>query len=88
MPVAIAWRSYGERLVNHEDFGAWRWCYLASCIEPLSQHFSGMCFDAKGCNFSEKLESSPEQPGHQVIELERIIRALCDPTRRYSWQNH
>ncbi len=77
-PVKIA---YGEKGTGKPLFlvhGIGSWCYSwRHCIEPLSQHFRVICFDAKGYGFSEKLDY-PEQPSHQVIELERIIRALCD----------
>lgn len=77
-PVAIAYgeKGIGKPLILVHGIGSW--CYSwRHCIEPLSQHFRVICFDAKGYGFSEKLEFL-EKPGHQVVELERIIRALCD----------
>jgi haloalkane dehalogenase len=50
---------------------AWRYN-----IEPLSRYFRVICFDAKGSGFSEK-SLHPDRPGHKVIELERVIRGLC-----------
>ncbi|MFO5475320.1 MAG: alpha/beta fold hydrolase, partial [Dolichospermum sp.] len=47
-------------------------------IEPLSQHFRVICCDFKGFGFSEKPVSRREENGHQIIELKRIIQALCD----------
>ena len=76
--VAIAYgeKGTGKPLILVHGIGSW--CYTwRHCIEPLSQHFRVICFDALGYGFSEKA-GYPEQPGHQVVELERIIRALCD----------
>jgi pimeloyl-ACP methyl ester carboxylesterase len=77
-PVSIAYGEKGKGKPLFLVHGIGSWCYSwRHCIEPLSQHFRVICFDAKGYGFSEKLEY-PEKPGHQVIELERIMRALCD----------
>jgi pimeloyl-ACP methyl ester carboxylesterase len=56
--------------------GSWsyNWRHI---IEPLSQYFRVVGFDAKGYGFSEKPLSRREENSHQVIELERIIQALC-----------
>jgi pimeloyl-ACP methyl ester carboxylesterase len=76
-PVQIA---YGEKgrvkpLFLMHGIGSWsyNWRY---CIDPLSQHFRVICFDAKGHGFSDKPEYS-EQIGHQIIET-RIIESLCN----------
>ena len=77
-PVAIAYGEKGKGKTIILVHGLGSWCYSwRHCIEPLSQHFRVICFDAKGYGFSEK-PVYLEQPGHQIFELERIIRALCD----------
>ncbi|AFZ28749.1 alpha/beta hydrolase fold protein [Gloeocapsa sp. PCC 7428] len=76
-PVSIAYgeKGTGKPLVLVHGIGSW--CYSwRHCIEPLAKHFRVICFDAKGYGFSEK-PAHPEKPGHQMLELERIIRALC-----------
>lgn len=77
-PVSIA---YGEKGTGQPLFllhGIAGWSYSRRCsIEPLAQHFRVICFDAKGSGFSEKPLPS-EKPGHQIVEMERVIRALCD----------
>ena len=76
--VSIAYGEKGKGKPLFLVHGIGSWCYSwRHCIEPLSQHFRVICFDALGYGFSEKLEY-PEQPGHQVVELVRIIRSLCD----------
>ncbi len=78
-PVQIAYgeRGTGKPLFLLHGIGSWsyNWRYL---IEPLSQYFRVICFDAKGFGFSEKPLHREENTGHQVIELQRIITALCD----------
>ncbi len=77
-PVSIAYGEKGKGKPLFLVHGIGSWCYSwRHCIEPLSQYFRVICFDAKGYGFSEKLEY-PEQPGHQVVELVRIMRSLCD----------
>lgn len=76
-PVSI---SYGEKgtgkpLVLVHGVGSWSYGWRHN-IEPLSQHFRVLAFDAKGNGFSDK-PLHPEKPGHQVIELVRIVQALC-----------
>ena len=77
-PVQIA---YGEKGVGTPLFlvhGLGSWSYnWRHCVEPLSQYFRVICFDAKGYGFSGK-PMYPERPDHQIIELQRIISALCD----------
>lgn len=77
-PVSIAYgeRGIGKPLFLVHGIGSWSYSWR-HCIEPLSQYFRVICFDAKGYGFSEKPEFR-EKPGHQVIELQRIIRTLCD----------
>lgn len=78
-PVKIAYgeKGTGKPLILLHGLGNWSYHWRNS-IEPLSKHFRVICFDAKGYGFSEKPLSRREQSGHQVIELERIIQALCD----------
>ncbi len=77
-PVAIAYgeKGTGKPLVLVHGVASWSYCWHAN-IEPLSQHFRVLCFDAKGSGFSAK-PLQPEHPNHKVIELERVLRALCD----------
>jgi pimeloyl-ACP methyl ester carboxylesterase len=78
-PVKIAYgeKGTGRPLILLHGIGSWSYNWRYS-IEPLSKYFRVICFDAKGYGFSEKPLSRREQSGHQVIELERIIQALCD----------
>ncbi len=77
-PVQIAYgeKGTGKPLFLLHGIGSWsyNWRYL---IEPLSKYFRVICFDAKGFGFSEKPLHREETTGHQVIELQRIITALC-----------
>ncbi len=74
--IAYGEKGTGKPLILVHGIGSW--CYSwRYCIEPLAQHFRVICFDAKGYGFSAKPELA-EQPGHQVVELERIIRAFSD----------
>ncbi|MBK1988727.1 alpha/beta hydrolase [Sphaerospermopsis aphanizomenoides BCCUSP55] len=78
-PVQIAYgeKGTGKPLILLHGLGNWSYNWRHS-IEPLSKYFRVICFDAKGYGFSEKPLSRREENGHQVIELERIITALCD----------
>ena len=78
-PVEIAYGEVGtgQPLFLLHGMGSWSYNWRHS-IAPLSKHFRVICFDAKGYGFSEKPRLRREQNGHQVIELERIIQALCD----------
>lgn len=77
-PVKIAYgeKGTGKPLFLVHGIGSWSYNWRYS-VEPLSQYFRVICFDAKGYGFSEK-PVGREKPDHQIIELERIIRALCD----------
>lgn len=74
--IAYGEKGQGQPIVLVHGIASWSYSWR-HCIEPLSQYFRVICFDAKGYGFSQKLEY-PEQPGHQVVELARIIEALCD----------
>jgi len=78
-PVQIAYgeKGIGKPLILLHGMGSWSYNWRNS-IAPLSKHCRVICFDAKGYGFSEKPLSRRENNGHQVIELERIIKALCD----------
>ncbi len=78
-PVKIAYGEVGtgKPLVLLHGMGSWSYNWRHS-IAPLSQYFRVICFDAKGYGFSEKPGLRREQNGHQLIELERILQALCD----------
>ncbi|MFN6518978.1 MAG: alpha/beta fold hydrolase [Nostoc sp. CreGUA01] len=78
-PVQIAYgeKGRGKPLILLHGMGSWsyNWRHI---IAPLSKYFRVICFDAKGFGFSEKPLSRREGNGHQVIEFQRIIQALCD----------
>ncbi len=78
-PVKIAYgeKGTGKPLILLHGMGSWSYNWRYS-IDPLSKYFRVICFDAKGYGFSEKPCFRREHSGHQVIELERIIQALCD----------
>ncbi len=78
-PVQIAYgeKGTGKPLILLHGMGSWSYNWRNS-IAPLSKHFRVICFDAKGYGFSEKPLSRREDKGHQVIEFQRIIQALCD----------
>lgn len=77
-PARIAYgeKGTGKPLVLVHGVASWSYRWRHS-INALSQQFRVICFDAKGGGFSEK-PSYEEKPGHQVVELARIIQALCD----------
>lgn len=77
-PVSIAYgeKGIGKPLFLVHGVGSWSYNWRHS-VEPLAQYFRVICFDAKGYGFSEK-SVHREKHDHQIIELERIISALCD----------
>lgn len=77
-PVSIAYgeKGTGKPLFLVHGIGSWSYNWRRS-VEPLSQYFRVISFDAKGYGFSEKPVAG-EKHDHQIIELERIISALCD----------
>jgi pimeloyl-ACP methyl ester carboxylesterase len=78
-PVEIAYgeKGVGIPLILLHGLGSWSYNWRYS-LDPLSKYFRVICFDAKGFGFSEKPLSRTEKTGHQLIELQRIIKALCD----------
>jgi haloalkane dehalogenase len=78
-PVQIAYgeKGTGKPLFLLHGVGSWSYNWRHS-VQPFSKYLRVICFDAKGYGFSEKPVSRREQSGHQLIELERIIQALCD----------
>ena len=78
-PVKIAYgeKGTGKPLFLLHGVGSWSYNWRHS-VQPLSEHFRVICFDAKGYGFSEKPVFRREHSGHQIIELERVILSLCD----------
>ena len=78
-PIQIAYgeKGTGKPLILLHGLGSWSYNWRLS-IQPLSQHFRVICCDFKGFGFSEKPVSRREENGHQIIELKRIIQALCN----------
>jgi pimeloyl-ACP methyl ester carboxylesterase len=74
--IAYGEKGTGKPLFLVHGVGSWSYNWRNS-VEPLSKYFRVICFDAKGYGFSEK-PLYREKHDHQVIELERIISALCD----------
>lgn len=74
--IAYGERGTGRPLFLVHGIGSWSYNWRRS-VKPLAQYFRVICFDAKGYGFSEK-PIAREQHDHQIIELERIISALCD----------
>ncbi|MBO1063013.1 MAG: alpha/beta fold hydrolase [Aphanizomenon sp.] len=78
-PIQIAYgeKGTGKPLILLHGLGSWSYNWRYS-IEPLSEHYRVICCDFKGFGFSEKPVSRREENGHQIIELKRIIQALCN----------
>ncbi len=78
-PVQIAYgeKGRGKPLILLHGMGSWSYNWRHS-VAPLSKYYRVICFDAKGFGFSEKPLCRREDNGHQVIEFQRIIQALCD----------
>lgn len=74
--IAYGEKGTGKPLFLIHGVASWSYAWRYN-IEPLSQYFRVICVDAKGHGFSDK-PLHPEKPGHQAIELERIIQALCN----------
>ncbi|WP_414517258.1 alpha/beta fold hydrolase [Nostoc sp. PCC 9305] len=78
-PIQIAYgeKGRGKPLILLHGMGSWSYNWRHS-VAALSKHYRVICFDAKGFGFSEKPLARKEHNGHQVIEFQRIIQALCD----------
>lgn len=74
--IAYGEKGTGKPLILVHGIASWSYNWRHS-VEPLSRYFRVICFDAKGYGFSEK-PMYRERPDHQIIELERMISALCD----------
>lgn len=77
-PVKIAYgeKGKGKPIILVHGIGSWSYGWRHN-IDKLAQYFRVICFDAKGHGYSDKPTYS-EQLGHQTVEMERIIDALCD----------
>jgi len=77
-PVSMAYgeKGTGKPLILVHGIGSWSYGWRYN-IDQLSQYFRVIAFDAKGNGFSDK-PVYPDKPGHQAIELARIIPAFCD----------
>ena len=77
-PVTIAYGEVGQGppLVLAHGLGVWSYSWREN-VSALAQHYRVICVDAVGAGFSEK-PMRPTHIGHQVVELARIIAALCD----------
>lgn len=77
-PVSIAYgeKGTGQPIVFVHGVASWSYTWRYN-IDPLAEQFRVICFDAKGSGFSDK-PLRPEKPDHKVVELERVIRGLCD----------
>ncbi len=77
-PVKIAYgeKGIGKPLILVHGIGSWSYGWRHN-IDKLARYFRVICFDAKGHGYSDKPTYS-EQLGHQAVEMERIINALCD----------
>ncbi|MCW6035099.1 alpha/beta hydrolase [Spirulina subsalsa FACHB-351] len=74
--IAYGEKGTGQPLLLVHGIGSWSysWRHL---IDPLAQSFRVICVDLKGNGFSDKPQQI-EPIGHEIIELQRVIRALCD----------
>ncbi|MEA5471806.1 alpha/beta hydrolase [Spirulina sp. 06S082] len=74
--IAYGEKGTGKPLILVHGIASWSYSWRHT-IAPLAEHFRVFCIDAKGHGFSDK-PLSPDKIGHQIIELQRIIEALCD----------
>lgn len=81
--VEIAWSDCGSGppLVLLHGWGSWSYSWQA-LIAHLSQQYRVICFDAKGYGYSARTVL-PDQMGHQIIETQRIIQAICGDSPVY-----
>jgi len=73
--IAYGEKGEGPPLFLIHGIASWSYSWRHT-IHHLANHFRVICVDAKGCGYSDK-PLMPELPGHQVIELIRIIQGLC-----------
>ncbi len=76
-PVAIAYGEVGQGppLVLVHGIGVWSYSWRGT-IAAIAQQYRVICFDSLGSGFSEK-PMRRAQVGHQVVELARVVEALC-----------
>jgi pimeloyl-ACP methyl ester carboxylesterase len=74
--IAYGEAGTGQPLFLLHGIGSWSYSWRNS-VAPLSQQFRVICPDAKGHGFSQACSGS-ETPGHQIVELARIVEALSD----------
>lgn len=74
--IAYGEAGSGQPIFLLHGIGSWSFNWRHN-VKTLSQHFRVICIDAKGYGFSQTA-SPPEIPGHQVVELSRIIESLSD----------
>jgi pimeloyl-ACP methyl ester carboxylesterase len=77
-PVEIAYgkKGRGQPLVFVHGLGVWSVTWHNS-IDFFSQYYQVICIDTKGYGFSDK-PAYLDDVGYKVIELKRIIEAVCD----------
>lgn len=77
-PVKIAYgeKGSGRPLVLVHGLGQWSTTW-SHTIDALAPYFRVICIDNKGYGYSDK-PIEVEQSGYQVIELKRILDALCE----------
>ncbi|MGK7926442.1 MAG: alpha/beta fold hydrolase, partial [Spirulina sp.] len=74
--IAYGEKGAGKPVILVHGIASWSYSWRHA-IAPLSEHFRVFCIDAKGCGFSDK-PLHPNKIGYQIIELQRIVEALCD----------
>ncbi len=74
--IAYGEKGEGQPLLLLHGVASWSFSWRQN-VDVLAEQFRVICIDAKGCGFSDK-PMQREQPGHQVIELVRVIEGLCD----------
>jgi haloalkane dehalogenase len=76
--VTIAYGEVGtgQPIVLAHGIASWSyaWRHVIPLLAPSGRV---ICFDAKGSGFSDK-PRLPEKSNHRVVELVRVIQALCD----------
>ena len=75
--LAYGEKGRGRPMILVHGLGSWSYSWRHN-LDSLAQEFRTICFDAKGYGFSEK-PTWDDVAGHQVVELERFIRTVCEP---------